>query len=109
MEIILVELADKAGEVAMFEMFGQDGFRKAFVLHWGGSDHLLALAALDRRRVFASHLEHDEAISFVTPSHHRRIGRIFEHSSCVPSARGCLSPLSQADAMSSAFFLGGFG
>lgn len=32
-EIILVELADKAGEVAVFEMFGENRLGKSLVLH----------------------------------------------------------------------------
>ena len=31
-EIILVELAHEAGKVAVFEMFGKDGFGKSFIL-----------------------------------------------------------------------------
>ena len=32
-EIILVELADKAGEVAVFEMLGENRLGKSLVLH----------------------------------------------------------------------------
>lgn len=32
MEVVFIQLADKAGEIAMFEMFRQDGLGKSFVL-----------------------------------------------------------------------------
>lgn len=33
-KIVFVELAHETGEIAVLEMFGQDGFGKAFVLCW---------------------------------------------------------------------------
>lgn len=32
-EVVLVQLSNETGKVAMFEMLGQNGFREPFVLH----------------------------------------------------------------------------
>lgn len=47
-EVVLVELAYKAGEIAMFEMLGKDGFRKFLALQPFHGDVEVSLQVPDR-------------------------------------------------------------
>ena len=86
-EVILVQLADEAREVAVFEMFGQDGFGESLILR--------RVRIAKPRCAGGTHLENHETVPFVAPSDHLRIGRILEHSSIMlggSSARLALGP-----------------
>lgn len=76
MEIVLVKLANKAGEVAVLEMLGQNSFGKAFVLN-EPSGCCFVWQPVSRTD---SNLKHDKTVPVIAPPHHRRICRIFEHS-----------------------------
>ena len=62
-EVVLVQLADKAGEIAVLKVLWQDGLGEPLVLG------VKSDRAVDTRSLFQSHLQHDKAIPFVTPSH----------------------------------------
>ena len=65
-EIVLVELAHKAGKIAVLEMFGQDGLGEFLTLHPAES------VECDRRIFFfflATYLQDDETVPFVPPAH----------------------------------------
>ena len=75
-EVILVELPDEAREVAVLEMFRQDGLGEPFILRtrsisrWG-----LCLLLVDPR-----YLENHKASAIVTPSYDLGVGWILQHS-----------------------------
>lgn len=72
MKVILVQLADEAGEIAVFEVLGEDGLGKSLVL----SEVRTAAFWWDAK----ANLENDETVSFITPPNHLRIRRVFQHS-----------------------------
>lgn len=76
MKIVLIQLADKAGEVAVLKMLGQNGFGKAFVLH-EPSGCCFTWQSVSQT---GSNLKHDKTVPVIAPPHHRRICRIFQHS-----------------------------
>ena len=78
-EIVLVELAHEAGEIAVFEMFGQDGLGESFILR-GGSARVV-----DGGLSVFSHFEYYKASAIVAPPYDLRVGWILQHSSRVIS------------------------
>lgn len=74
-EVILVELANKTGEVAVLEVFRQDVFREALVLC-----DVLGLPGLPLPSRRGADLEHDKAVAFIAPSHYALVLRALQHS-----------------------------
>lgn len=67
-EVIFVQLAYKACEIAMLEVFRQDGFGESLVLR------SVSGAALEARLLrMKSHLEHNKASAIVPPTHDLRV------------------------------------
>ena len=71
-EVIFIELPNKAGKVAMLEVFREDGLGEAFIL----DEPSEPVGAPSNKK---AHLQHDKAFLIVTPSHDLRIRRIFQH------------------------------
>ena len=76
-KIILVELSHKTGEIAVFEMFGQDSLGKFLALQE------LSVVVVARIWGAFGYLQDDETVPLVTPSYDLRVRRILQHSSAV--------------------------
>ena len=72
-KVIFVQLADEAGEVAMFEVFREDVFREFLVL---AQSQYVSIPSPTMRK----YLKYNEAISLVSPAYYAFVLRAFQHS-----------------------------
>ena len=88
-EVVFIQLADEAGKIAVFEVFGQDGFGESLVLRGRWSVIRFPASQLSSGRPCTTYFEHDKASTVITPSHDLCIGRILQHSGsrCQPGIR----------------------
>lgn len=69
-KVILVELPNETGEVAMLEVFGENRLGEMFILGRSAGGGCMLLDS-------APNLEHDKAFPVIAPSDYLRIRRVF--------------------------------
>src|SRR6478735_7087358 len=72
-KIILVQLSDETGHIAVLEVLGKDGTSKFFVLGW------LAFCRSQRQQ-FNPYLDNDKGVTIFAPSSDILMRRVLEHS-----------------------------
>jgi len=84
-KVVLVQLSDETGKVAVFEVFRQDMFRELLVLQEVAISMLFRpvlhqCAIMGCTDISFTNLEHNKAITLVTPSHYALILWVLQHS-----------------------------